>query len=189
MTNKWLWLTIGAVVVASVAGVVAAQEGLKYPYLPAEYSEPSLATEAEWRALVLTVRLSSFKGACSTDSSAKSAKLILRDIQVHALTPWLMLSVDTDAQPGWDGYLGNGRFTSDSEACAAYEEVAEDDFWEGGLMTWVRVYFPEVADEDVKIHFRIGGHAVGTWQGGKMTLVEVPHHPMPGSGLPPVGEE
>ena len=187
MTKKWLWLTIGAVAVAFVAGVMAAQEGLKYPYLPAEYSEPYLPTGAEWRALTLTVRLNG--------EGELSDKLIRKRLQAHALTFSLVLSVDTDAQPGWDGYLGDGRFTSDSEARAAYAEVADGDFWEGGLMHWVRVYFPEVADEDVKIHFRIRDHAVGTWQGGKMTLIEdYPTPPDPGAyPMPPLpsleGEE
>ena len=55
MSKRWLLLIIVAVAVVGFgAGVVVAKEGLKYPYLLEEYSQPYIPTFAEWRALQLT---------------------------------------------------------------------------------------------------------------------------------------
>jgi len=163
MTKKWLWLTIGAVAVAFVAGVVVAQEGLKYPYLPAEYSELYLPTKAEWRGMQLT--------ANQNCEGSLSDKLIKTHLQTFVLPTGIILSVDTKPQPGWNVYLGNGRFScSDREVRAAYAEAADRGSGTD-IMNLVRLSLPGIADEDVVMHFYIRGGSVGTWTDGVMTLV------------------
>ena len=158
MSKKWLWLTIGVVAVGGfVAGVVVAQEARKYPYLPEKYSEAYTPTLAEWRGIVL----------CSIcNSSSYLTDRLLRCSMVAVAKPaHLFVNVDTKTQPGWNTYLGNGRFScSDREVRAAYEEAAAEG------MQFVWVLFPEISESDVQIEFQIQGALVGTWQGGKMTL-------------------
>ena len=162
MTKKWLWLTIGAVAVGTfVAGLVVAQEGLLYPYLPDVYSERYIPTLAEWRALDLTAHWN-YEGGLTE-------RLIRTSLEASALDRDLVLLVGTKPQPNWPVY-SNGRFTcSDREVRAAYQEAA-DSLGSPCIMATVRNHFPGIADKDVQIQFFIDGGEVGTWQGGKMTL-------------------
>ena len=163
MSKKWLWLTIGAVAVAFIAGAVVAQEGLKYPYLPAEYSKLYIPTRAEWEVVCLTA-VQNYEGALSD-------KLRQTHVAVRAMpTSGLVLLVDTKPQPGWNVYRGNGRWNcSDRELRAAYEEAA-DSTSALSIMPMVRSFFPGIANKDVEIQFFVNGGSVGAWTDGVMTL-------------------
>ena len=162
MTKKWLWLTIGAVAaVGFVAGLVVAQEPPLYPYLPEKYSLAYVPTLAEWSVLHLTAR--------QNNEAYLTSRLIKKSCTATALGSHLRVQVETETQAGWNTYLGKGRFScSDQEVRTAYEEAADGSAV--SIIDWVRLYFAGISDENVRIHFRIRGDDVGTWQGGKMTL-------------------
>ena len=162
MNKNRLWLTIGVVTVAFVAGGVVAQEGLRYPYLPAEYSEPLIPTKAEWRELSLSAELN-YEGALTE-------KLVRTHFDANVMPEGLIILVDTKTQPSWNVYRGNDRWScSDRELRAAYEEAA-DSTSSASIMPWVRLFFAGIADNDVEIRFHIKGGPVGTWTDGIMTL-------------------
>ena len=158
MSKKWLWMAIGAVaVVCFVAGLVVAQEGRKYPYLPEEYSELYTPTLAEWRALQLTAHWNS--------SGGLTERLQRVNLTVRVRPHGLILVVVTKPQPSWNTYRGAGRFScSDEELRATYQQAGEE------TMTIVEMAFPDISSDDVTIKFFVLGTTVGTWRGGMMTL-------------------
>ena len=158
MSNKWLWLTIVAVaVVGFTGGWVLAQEGLEYPYLPAEYSTRHTPTLAEWRALQLTAHWNSPGGL--------TERLQRMNLTVRVRPHGLILVVVTNPQPSWNTYRGAGRFScSDEELRATYQQAGEE------TMTIVEMAFPDISSDDVTIEFFVLGTTVGTWRGGTMTL-------------------
>ena len=160
--SRRIWLVVVVCVLVSfAAGWTVAQEGRFFRYLPAEYSEPYTPTLGQWRALDLTAHLNS-KGHL-TDQLVRSS------LKALAFPDALSLIVDTQTQPKWDVYRGDRRFDcTDRELRAAYLEAA------GDIMESVRLCFPEIADDDVKIEFFIQGTDIATCQGGKITLVGEP---------------
>lgn len=196
MNKKWLCLTIvGMAAAGFAAGLVVAQEGLKYPYLPERYSQPASITEAEWCAaqligwfntrVIQTTRLKMTGCTVFAEPAAQVSDAYGYD------QPGLFLSAVTETQPGWHTYQGIEGFSCpDQEVRAAYQEVAKH------AMGHVRGRFPEIADKDVRIGFIIQGDVVAWWEDGKMTLLgeyEAPSQRTPADGprgyVPIPGEE
>ena len=174
MSNKWLWLTIGAVVVvAFVAGVVVGQAGihlqaspppvLKYPYLPAEYSKPFTPTLADWQALELTGPLGRdfFWGFYD---GPKRISLIGQACIVRPLPDRLSVRVDADILGDWFIHPPDKRITPQQ-----MEEVTQGPAKR--LLQRVRSVFGEIADENIAIEFYLDGVHSCTWRGEKVTWV------------------
>ena len=158
MSKKWLWLIIAAVGVGGfVAGMVVAQEG-NYDFLPAFYAESHTPTLVAWRELQFNAY---------EDREMYLTERLGQTSCVLYVEEWgIDLEVDTSTEPGWDMYLGDGDFAcSDEEVRTTYAEAAEE------IVDSVRVYFPEIADEDLYIEFYMGGVLpVAGWEDGE-TLV------------------
>ncbi len=144
-----------------------AQEGLRYPYLPAKYSEIYIPTVAGWRALQLSTYLSGYTGLSDRLQLTGFKAWFPAYGELHGPSPGLLLAVNTTTQPGWNTHLGKGRFScSDREVRASYKEASRE------IMKHVRTegYFPEIADQNVYIGFMIHTYKVGIWHGGTMKL-------------------
>jgi len=153
MSKKWLWLTIAAVAVAFVAGMVVAQEE-DFDFLPAYYMESHIPTLVAWRELEFNAYED--REAYLTDRLAQTSCALY-------VEEWgIDLEVGTSTEPGWDMYLGDGDFAcSDEELIATYAEAAEE------LADSVRDYFPEIADEYLCMNFYMEGEIVAQWEDGE----------------------
>ena len=142
MTNKWLWLTIVAMVVgAFVAGMVVAQEDeWDFDFLPAYYSESHTPTLVAWREVQFNA-LEDHDVYLTDRVGQTSCELFVEEWGID-------LEVGTSTELDWDMYLGDGHFAcSEEEVRTTYAEAAEK------LADSVRDYFPEIADGDLGIEF------------------------------------
>ncbi len=159
MSKKWLWLTIGVVVVAFVAGMVVAQEEeeLDLDYLPEYYLESHTPTLAEWREVQFN--------ALEDGELYLTDRLVQTSCVLYVEYWGINLEVNTSTKPDWDMYLGDGDFAcGDEDVRTTYAEAAEK------LADSVRDYFPEIADGDLGIEFFMEDVPVAEWEQGE-TLV------------------
>ncbi len=178
MGKKWLWPTVVAVALVFVIGWVVAQEERPVPYLPQKYSESYAPTLAEWHAIKLMAQL-------NTGSRYLSGPLVVEWCVVanplqhpEELFLWVDMGFQRTGGVFFGGRHGQperleppwqeGELSRLYEALGGKETMCEEAA--AKVMETVRIYFPEIADKDVKIYFTMLGKALGTWQGGKTTL-------------------
>jgi len=167
MKNKKIALiVVGGLVLLLLGGLcgwaVASNQKVKgYPFLSDSYNAEHIPIFAQWMELEFT--------AVHNHESYLTDKLVRTDCVAYLLEDRLSICVDTRTQPGWDVYLGEGRFSvSDRELRAAYTEATNR------ILKDIRIYFPEkesgLSDQEIEIAFAIYGSEVGVWKGGVFKL-------------------
>ncbi len=178
MSNKWIWLTVVTVALLIMVGWVVAQEKQLLPYLPQKYSESYTPTLAEWHALKLMAQLNTgsryLSGPfivewCVVANPLKHPEeLLLRIDMAFQRTAGMFIGGRHEHPERLEPVRQEGALAGIYEALGGKEAVCEEAA--AKVMDTVRIYFPEIADKDVKVYFTMLGKALGTWQGGKTTL-------------------
>lgn len=120
----------------------------------------------EWGSLLTTAYSNSEMYLTDNLVSASMTVEHLWWSAIEADSPSYLISVNTKTQPGWNVYIGNGRFSvSDRVVRAAYRDAAQYIVSEL-LMGSVAA----VPHEEILIAFYINGVEVGYWRDGEMIL-------------------
>jgi hypothetical protein len=177
--KPWAALALGMVVgglVGSLANppwAAGAQEAetppedrppAEYPYLPERFGQPFIPSVADWQALRLTAL-----GAATTRITAEFHR---QHVTCFPTQQGLFLTLDLLPVDGWEGYAGGGRFNIPDEEAAGVVGRAV-----GETLRFVRIFFPEVQDENLAVQVHVNSERVGLWRDGELTLAPPPLAP------------
>ncbi len=158
-----LWVVLAACLGCLALGGVRAQDPVvpgEYPFLPARYGEAYIPSVAEWQAMRLTL--------FGSIPSSLTDHFIRRNQTCLTTSKGLLISLDLEPRPGWNGFAG-GRLTQTAEQVTPALEAASK-----AAMGTTRRFFSEVKDENVFLQITIMGTPVAAWENGKLRITAAP---------------